>query len=213
MNHSEAFLNLSPTTIADVMSRDRIMDFNIHPLWIGMPRIAGPAYPVRCGPGDNLMLHAAIYRAPPGSIIVCEAGDMEYAVAGGNVCAIAQKRGIAGFVVDGLLRDIAETRANHFPVFGRGLIPIPGTKEAIAVLNGSVNCGGVRVEPGDMIVADEEGIIVIPVARIDEVLKAALARAEKDSMTSLEAWEAAHSAKVEEAMRTKGHGDSEFIRP
>src|SRR4051794_33978198 len=98
-----AFQTLSPTTLADVLTREQVMDIGIRPLWPGMPRAAGPAYPVRCAPGDNLMLHAAIYRAAPGSIIVVQAGDFDYAVAGGNVCAVAQKRGIAAFVVDGLI--------------------------------------------------------------------------------------------------------------
>src|SRR5882672_9371688 len=107
MSH-EAFQSLSPTTLADVLGRARVMDLGIRPLWARTPRIAGPAYPVRCPPGDNLMVHAAIHRAPPGSIVVVEAGDVDYAVAGGNVCAVAQKNGIAGFVVDGVLRDLAE---------------------------------------------------------------------------------------------------------
>src|SRR5215831_16354478 len=120
------FAQLSPTTLADVLTRDRVMDIGIRPLWPGITRIAGPAYPVRCPPGDNLMLHAAIYRAAPGAIVVCQAGDLDYAVAGGNVCAVAQKRGIAGFVVDGVIRDVAEARARGFPVLARGIIPIPG---------------------------------------------------------------------------------------
>src|SRR5204863_8567533 len=140
------FARLSPTTIADALTRSRVMDIGIRPLWPGMPRVAGPAYPVRCPPGDNLMLHAAIYRAAPGAVIVCEAGDVDYAVAGGNVCAVAQKRGIAGFVVDGVIRDVAETRARGFAVFARGVIPIPGTKDAVGVLDGPVCCGGVTVE-------------------------------------------------------------------
>ena len=65
-----AFGALSPTTLADVLSRDRVMDIGIKPLWVGMPRVAGPAHTVECAPGDNLMLHAAIYRAAPGSVIV-----------------------------------------------------------------------------------------------------------------------------------------------
>src|SRR5665213_4553732 len=101
-----AFQALSPTTLADVLPRKQVMDAFIRPLWSGMPRIAGPAYPVQCAPGDNLMLHAAIYRAPRGSVIAVETGDMHYALAGGNVCAVAQKNGIAGFVLDGAIRDL-----------------------------------------------------------------------------------------------------------
>jgi hypothetical protein len=113
------------------LKRENVMDMGIRPLWSGTPRVAGPAYTVRCSPGDNLMLHAAIYRAPPGSIIVVEAGDVDYAVAGGNVCAVAQKHGISAFVVDGVIRDLAEARENRFPVFARGVIPVPGGKEVI----------------------------------------------------------------------------------
>jgi regulator of RNase E activity RraA len=198
------FSQLSPTTLADVLTRDRVMDIGIRPLWPAMPRIAGPAYPVRCPPGDNLMLHAAIYRAPPGAVIVCEAGDVDYAVAGGNVCAVAQKRGIAGFVVDGVIRDVAETRGRGFAVFARGVIPIPGTKDAVGVLDGPVRCGGVTVEPGDIVVADEEGIVVVPAAQAARVLKAAEARAAKDAGETLEAWEAAHRSRIEAILAQKG---------
>src|SRR3954454_19774460 len=103
-----AFQELSTTTLADELSRNRVMDYGMRPLWAGMPRVAGPAYTVRCAPGDNLMLHAAIYRAAPGSVLVVEAGTLDYAVAGGNVCAVAQKRGLAAFGVDGVIRDLAE---------------------------------------------------------------------------------------------------------
>ena len=82
-----------------------------------------------------LMLHAAIYRAESGSIIVVEAGSIEYAVSGGNVCAIAQKRGIAGFIVDGVIRDLAEVREAQFPVFARGVMPKPGVKKTLGSLN------------------------------------------------------------------------------
>ena len=122
-----AFKDVPPTTLADLLGREQVMDIGIRPLW-DAPRIAGPAYTVRCVPGDNLMLHAAIHRAEPGSVIVVESGDLDYALAGGNVCAVAQRRGVAGFVLDGLIRDLGEVREAGFPVFARGVIPIPGTK-------------------------------------------------------------------------------------
>ncbi len=204
MTDYSAFQQLSPTTLADALTRDRVMDFGIHPLWSEMPRVAGPAYPVRCAPGDNLMLHAAIYRAAPGSIIVVEAGDNNYAVAGSNVCAVAQKHGIAAFVIDGVIRDLAELRAQRFPVFARGVSPIPGGKDKLDVLNGTVRCGGVEVAPGDIVVADEEGIIVIPVADQEAVLRKAQTRAAKDASESLEAWEAAHHTRIDAILKEKG---------
>ena len=198
------FAALSPTTLADCLSRDRVMDIGIRPLWPGMPRLAGPAFPVRCPPGDNLMLHAAIYRARPGDVVVVEAGDTDYAVAGGNVCLVAQRRGIAGFVVDGVIRDVAEVREHRFPVFARGVIPIPGAKDAVGVLGGPVRCGGVQVAPGDVVVADEEGIVVVPAGRAAAVREAAEARAAKEAGQSLDAWEASHRARIEEILRKKG---------
>jgi len=204
MNDHAAFEALSPTTLADVLTRDRVMNMAIRPLWPGMPRIAGPAYTVYCPPGDNLMLHAAIYRAQPGSIIVVQAGDADYALAGGNVCAVAQRRGIVAFVLDGVIRDVAEVRANRFPVFARGVIPIPGGKERIGTLDAPIKCGGVDVAPGDVVVADEEGIVVVDKQRLEPTLKAAQARAAKDAAQTLDAWEAAHRARVEEILRSKG---------
>jgi 4-hydroxy-4-methyl-2-oxoglutarate aldolase len=202
-----AFAALSPTTLADVLTRDRVMDHGIRPLWTPIPRIAGPAYPVRCGRGDNLMLHAAIHRAAAGSVIVVEAGDLDYAVSGGNVCAWAHKRGIMGFVVDGVIRDLAEVRERGFPVFARGVIPIPGDKRKSGVLNGPVACGGVRVAPGDIVVADEEGIVVVERERAADVLTAARAKAAKDAAQSLEDWARAHRERIEQTLRDLGHGE------
>jgi 4-hydroxy-4-methyl-2-oxoglutarate aldolase len=201
------FRELSPTTLADLLTRDRVMDMGIRPMWTGMPRIAGPAYPVRCAPGDNLMAHAAVYRAPAGSIIVIEAGDSNYAVAGGNVCAVAQKRGIAAIVVDGAIRDLAETRANRFPVFARGIIPIAGAKSGLVILDGPARCGGVEVSPGDIVVADEEGIVVVPVERAEAVLRSARSRAATEAAQSLEAWEVAHRARIDAALRASRLSD------
>src|SRR5215475_1570409 len=98
-----AFAATPPTTLADLLGRGQVMDIGIRPLWTPVPRLAGPAFTVKCPPGDNLMLHAAIHRAEPGSVVVVEAGDTDYALAGGNVCAVAQRRGIAGFVLDGVI--------------------------------------------------------------------------------------------------------------
>jgi len=169
-----------------------------------MPRLAGPAYPVACPAGDNLMLHVAIHRAPAGSVIVCAAGDSNWAMAGGNVCAYAQQRGIAGFVVDGVIRDLAETRKNKFPVFGRGVIPIPGVRKAAGLINVTVVCGGVMVAPGDMVIADEEGIVVLPKAQAADMLAKAQTRAKKEEETTLEMWVKNHKERLEEAVKTLG---------
>jgi regulator of RNase E activity RraA len=207
MPNDARFLELSPTTLADCLPRRQIMSPELHPLWPQMPRVAGPAYTVRCCPGDNLMLHAAIYRAPPGAVVVVEGGDAEFALAGGNVCAVAQRNGIAAFVLDGVIRDIAEIRSMRFPVFAKGVIPKPGRKELIGTLERRILCGGVTVDPGDVIVADEEGIVVVPTADCAAVLEAARARAAADASQSLDAWERAHRARVSQTLADQGFTD------
>ncbi|HEX4790762.1 MAG TPA: RraA family protein [Actinospica sp.] len=197
------FRDVPTTALADLLGREQIMDIGIRPLW-DAPRLAGPAYTVRCPKGDNLMLHAAIHRAEPGTVIVVESGDLDYALAGGNVCAVAQRRGIAGFVLDGLIRDLGEVRAMGFPVYARGVIPKPGAKNAVAPLGEPVRCGGVTVQAGDTVVADEEGVVAVPAAIAAAMLADALRRLAAEQAESLDGWEAAHRAKVEELLAERG---------
>jgi 4-hydroxy-4-methyl-2-oxoglutarate aldolase len=206
MNDFAKFAALSPTTYADAgLGREQFMDMGIREMWPRIPRIAGPAYPVSCPPGDNLMLHTAIYRAEPGAVIVVQAGDTRYAMAGGNVCATAQQRGIAGFVIDGVIRDVAEVREAQFPVFARGLSPVPGKKQALGTLNQPITCGGVVVHPGDVVIADEEGIAVVPMAQREEIWALAKQRADKDEANTLADWQANHRAKVDGLLQKLGY--------
>ncbi|GGF86363.1 RraA family protein [Alteromonas lipolytica] len=201
------YSSVSTCEYADALPREQFMDYAIHSLWQPVPKISGPAFTVKCQPGDHLMLHAAIYRANPGDVIVVEADD-QFAVSGGNVCAIAQRRGVAGFVVDGVIRDLAEVREMGFPVFARGVIPKPGAKKCVDPLNQPVNCGGVTVYPGDIIVADEEGIAVIPQATAAEAFEIAKKRADKDSSMTLDEWQANHHNNVEAILTKLGFSDT-----
>jgi 4-hydroxy-4-methyl-2-oxoglutarate aldolase len=198
------FVQISPCEYADGLGREQFIDIAIKELWQQIPRIAGPAFTVKCAPGDHLSLHAAIYRAQPGDVIVVEA-DPQYAVAGGNVCAIAQQRGIAGFVIDGVIRDLAQVRELQFPVYARGVIPKPGAKTHIFPFNQPVMCGGVKVYAGDIIVADEEGIAVIPSAKAEQVYAIAKARTHKDASISLDKWRAEHCEKVDSILTKLGY--------
>ncbi|WP_204139171.1 RraA family protein [Halomicronema sp. CCY15110] len=210
MNDYSRFAAISPTSYADAgLERSQFMDLGIREMWPQIPRIAGPAYTVSCPPGDNLMLHAAIYRAEPGAVIVVQAGDTDYAMSGGNVCATAQQRGIAGFVIDGVIRDVAEVRAAEFAVFARGLSPVPGKKQALGTLNQPITCGGVQVHPGDIVVADEEGIAVIPAAQQEDIRLFAKQRMDKDAAQSLAEWKANHHAKVEQMLQSLGFAASD----
>lgn len=125
------FSTLATTEYGNILGNQYFMDFNIGPLWQDMPRICGEAFTVQLAAGDNLMLHSAIYEAPKGSIIVVDGVDSEYAVAGGNVCAVAKRRGIKGFIIDGVIRDLAEITDMKFPVFAKGVHPVPGKKRSI----------------------------------------------------------------------------------
>ena len=200
----EAFKAVPVANVSDVMARMTAGGPRLRPMHAGGV-LAGPALTVKTRPGDNLMIHKALMIAAPGDVIVVEAGDDSLAVAGGNVCAIAQKRGVAGFIVDGVIRDIGESRANGFPLFARGRSPIPAAKEGPGEINHPIRCGGVVVHPGDIVVADDEGIVVVPLARAPEVLKKAKAKAEADAKLSLDAWEKNHRAKVDATLKAKGY--------
>jgi len=181
---------------ADFLTDDAFMDFGIKSLWSGAPRLVGRAFTVKCEPGDNLMVHAAIYQAPPGSVLVVDAGDNRFAVAGGNVCATAAERGISGFIIDGVIRDVAEIREMGFPVYARGNVPKPGKKAKLGELKTPIQCGGITVNNDDIIVADEEGIVVIKADEVDAILAKVEAKTAKESEQSLAEWQQAHQQKI-----------------
>jgi len=195
------YRELATTDYGNILGRECFLDFAIHALWEGMDRIAGPAFTVQLAPGDNLMLHAAIYEAPQNSILVIDGVDTRYAVAGGNVCAVAKGRGILGFVIDGVIRDLAEIEELNFPVFAKGVFPVPGGKKVYAELAQPITCGGVRVHTGDLVVADREGIVCIPRDKAAAVFDRAQERADRESRQSLEDWQRDHQKKIAQAIQ------------
>lgn len=114
-----------------------------------------------------------------------------------------ERNGIAALVIDGVIRDVGEIRAARFPVFARGVIPIPGKKIVIAPLNQPISCGGVQLQPDDLVVADEEGIVVVPKGMIEETFAKAKQRANQEAQTTLEVWATAHQAKIEALLAAK----------
>lgn len=196
----EQLVNISPCEYAEGLPREQFIDPVIKQMWSPMPRIAGPAFTVKCTKNDHLSLHAAIYQAKAGDVIVVEA-DPDYATTGGNVCAIAQKRGITAMIIDGTVRDIGEIRDMQFPVYALGAMPKPAQKQQLYPFNQAIQCGGVTVNGGDFIVADEDGIAVIPKAQLNQVYDLAKARADKDESMNLDEWQAQHSKKIESIIR------------
>jgi 4-hydroxy-4-methyl-2-oxoglutarate aldolase len=149
----------------------------IRPAWAGA-RVAGPVCTVRCAPADNLAIHRAAASAPAGSVLVVDATAVPARGYWGEVLTTgAQARGIAGLVIDGGVRDVAALEAHGFPVFS-AIVALAG---AAKVLGGSVGrtvrVGDVIVGPGDWVVADADGVAVVPGASLDAVLAAGQARA------------------------------------
>lgn len=190
------FETLSPTDYANVMERSQFMDFSIHSLRGQSTRLVGPAFTVQLTAGDHLMMHVAIYEAPAGSVIVVDGVDTDFAVAGGNVCAVAQSRGIKGFVVDGVVRDVAEINDIGFDVFAKGVFPVPGKKKVVTPLNQPIVCGGVTVRSGDIIVADQEGIAVLPKDQAEDIFKKAKQKSDQETAMSLEQWRDNHQQRI-----------------
>ncbi len=193
----EKYAEFSPCDYAGPLKRESFMDAGIKELWQRIPRISGPAFTVEMVGGENLSLHRAIYEAPEGSIIVAQSNTMDYAVIGGNVALIAKKRGIRGFIIDGLVRDIGEIRENKVPIFARGVIPMPGGKKNAVPVNIPIIAGGISVNPGDIIVADEEGVVVIPKDNAEEIYYQTKTNVEKEKATSFEQWAANHKEKID----------------
>lgn len=199
----EKYQDLLSTDIADALGQRCAMDIGIQcqiAQGANTPRLWGIAYTVRCENRSNTYLHDAIYSAPHGAVIVVEADAHDYAIAGGNVCAVAQQNGIAGFIVDGVVRDIGETREIGFPVFARGVYPKPGKKGPEGAAQIDIICGGLTIHPGDLLIADEEGIVAIPATDIESVLATALEKKAEAESTSLEQWREAHQKKIQQAL-------------
>jgi RraA family protein len=150
--------------LSDVMRGAGVMDSGLHPVYAPMKRIFGTAITVDLTPGDGLLLRAAIDAARPGDVIVVNAhGETSRAVLGGVIAMHMVKRGVAGLVVDGAVRDVAEFRELDFPVHARAVTPRSGTTSSgWGEVNVPVACGGTVVFPGDVVVADEEGLAVVP---------------------------------------------------
>jgi regulator of RNase E activity RraA len=165
-------------SISDLMNRLYTMATAIKPLTDPNHRILGPACTVKVYPGDNLMVHKSLDIARPGDVIVVDAGGSPMtAVLGDLVCTKARHRAIGGFVVDGLIRDLpAIQRLGDFPVYARGVTPIGPLHRGPGEINHPISCGGIVVHPGDVIVGDLNGVVVVPQEIAAELLERLIAR-------------------------------------
>jgi 4-hydroxy-4-methyl-2-oxoglutarate aldolase len=175
---AEALVQLGAATLGE--SGGSAMRNRVRAAWPGAT-LAAPSYPVRCTPGDNLAIHVGVARAPAGSALVVDVGDVrELGYWGEVLTTAAESRGLVGLVIDGCVRDVAALRAHGFPVFSSGLALPGATKQQPGAVDAPAVVGDVDVAPGDWVVGDADGVVVIPGATLQDVLAAGRARAERE---------------------------------
>lgn len=188
----DAFSTIPAANISDTMGR-----------LVGMhPRIklqSAPKNPINVGraltiktrSGDNLMLHKALNMAKPGDVIILsnDGGESYRSLIGEIMFTYLASRGAAGIIIDGPIRDIDAVRKMEMPIYATGTNPAGPYKEGPGEINVPISCGGISINPGDIIVMDEDGVIVIPLQEAETVLKNARAFQEKDEAKLLAAQE------------------------
>lgn len=145
----------------------RGMSCPFHPV-----RLYGPAYTVACYPGATWAVEQALEEAPEGSVLVINGEGFSGAVLMGGLMSLrAARRGLAGAVIDGAIRDLPEIRERRWPMFATAVSPRGGTHDQIGGAGQPVSCAGVVVHPGDHVIGDDDGVVVVPAARWEEVLQ------------------------------------------
>jgi len=167
----DAFRRLPVPNIGDCMGRScgalGLLPWHNDPALV----LCGPALTVKVRPGDNLMIHKAIEMAQPGDVLVIDgAGDLTQALVGGLMRTSALTKKIAGFVIDGAIRDVNEWAEGGVALWARGNTLRGPSKEGPGEINVTIQCAGLVVSPGDLIVADADGVISIPVAQLASLL-------------------------------------------
>ena len=169
-------------------------------------KMTGPAFTVKTRAGDNLMVHKAIDMASPGDIIVVDAGgDMTQAVIGEIMMRLAAKKGIAGFVIDGAIRDSAAFQEQNYPCFAKGMTHRGPYKEGPGEINVPITVGNMIVNPGDIIVGDEDGLIAIPLQFAEEIIQLGETQLKKEQVIFAEIESGTINREwVDETLRQKG---------
>jgi 4-hydroxy-4-methyl-2-oxoglutarate aldolase len=167
--------------VGDSIGRDAAMQGEIRNIGPGMKAV-GPALTVKVPPTDNLMIHKALTLAKPGDVMVIDGGGYtSHALLGALMVHTAMAIGMAGMIVNGGIRDAAEIREMGFPLFARGVNPNGPSKEGPGEINFPISCGGRIVNPGDLIVADDDGVVVVPRGMAEKALQEARAVIQKEA--------------------------------
>lgn len=167
--------------LSDAMGKTGAMDHDMR-CWSARCRMAGKAFPAKVHPADILMVGIALSKCPKDNVLVIDGqGELNTALWGGATTIAAGLKGLAGVVIDGAIRDLVEIKKELLPVFARSVVPNAGGAEYPGEVNIPIECGGVVVHPGDWIVGDEDGVVVVPSNLLAKVLETAqqLSRIEK----------------------------------
>jgi len=186
-----AFRRLPVANVSDCMSRMFAGGAKLRPMHLkGV--LAGPAFTVRTRPGDNLMVHKAIDIAAPGDVVVVDAGgDLTNAIIGEIIVSHAIKRGLAGIVINGAIRDFGTIRRQDWPVYAAGVTHRGPYKDGPGEIGVALAFDGMVIEPGDLVLGDEDGLLCVPYEATAKVLAEAQAKhaAEEKTLAAIAAGE------------------------
>ncbi|MFX1275109.1 MAG: orotidine 5'-phosphate decarboxylase / HUMPS family protein [Promethearchaeota archaeon] len=180
----EAFMKVSAPNVSDAMHRTGEMR-GLKSVWIGTEeyplKFVGPAYTVRTYDGDWSKPVEAIEEAQPGDVIVIDACEGKIAVWGELASWSCKIKGISGVVIDGAIRDIDDIRKMKFPAYARNFTPTAGEPRGLGETNVSIECAGQKVDPGDWIIGDDSGVVVVPKKKAQEMVNRAIDVLEKEN--------------------------------
>ena len=167
------FRDLPVANVSDAMSRMSAAGPRLRPLHAGGV-LAGPALTVKTRPGDNLMIHKALDMAEAGDVVVVDGGgDLTNALMGELMLAYAEKKGLAGVVLNGAVRDYGWVRQSRFPLYAAGVTHRGPYKDGPGEINVPIAVDGMVIEPGDLVLGDEDGLVCVPYAEVEAVYAAA----------------------------------------
>jgi RraA family protein len=189
------FIGLPVANVSDCMSRLFAGGARLRPMHNGRP-MSGPALTVRTRPGDNLMVHKALHLAAPGDVIVVDAGgDLTNALIGELMVATAISRKLGGFVINGAIRDARALREGDFPVFAAGVTHRGPYKDGPGEINVPIAIDGMVIEPGDLVIGDDDGVLCVPFAQAEALHAATVAKSQAEAQMVA----AIHAGKVDTA--------------
>ena len=176
----EKFRSISVATVYEASGRKGFIEPKIKPIVKGI-KLCGPAFTVQTAPGDNIMLHKALEKSQEGDVIVATVGDeYDYGYWGDLMSVQAKAKKLGGLAIDGCIRDSEEIIEMKFPIFSRGA-SIRGTvKASLGLINYPINFGGTVVNPGDLILGDDDGMVVVRFQDCKEILAKSQERVQKE---------------------------------